>query len=195
MAHADPGGRNIEKNTWSKNKEGTWTLLASYPGSAQLFIACSMEKRRKAGWGLGTRLNSTVLESRRVLLLSSNPEFYLQRFRLQVVLNMDPHSNPRRGLKSAQEQEGRWHRKNERGRAWRAAETAEQRSKRLRKRRERNRARPAAQTAGERQATSEQRGPEERERRLQRMSTNQQERLAVETPPRREKTQFCVNYM
>ena len=67
---------------------------------------------------------------------------------------MDAHSNPRRALKSAQEQEDRrWHRK-ERDRVRRAAETAEQRSKRLRKWRERDRARCAAQTASERQATS-----------------------------------------
>ena len=137
----------------------------------------------------------TVLESRRVLLLSSTPEFHLQRFRLQVVLNMGAHSNPRRGLKSAQEQEDRRRCRNERDRARRAADTAEQRSERLRKRRERNRARRAAQTASERQATSRQRStcerermaaesPEERER-LQRMSTNQQKRLAVETPEER----------
>ena len=44
----------------------------------------------------------TVFESRRVLFLSSNPEFYLQRIRLQVVLNMDAHSNPRRTLKSVE---------------------------------------------------------------------------------------------
>ena len=85
-----------------------------------------------------------VLKSR-VLFLSSNPEFYLQCSRLQVVLNMETHSNPRRALKSAQEQEDRrWYR-NERDRAWRAAETAEQRSERLTKRRERDRARCAAQ--------------------------------------------------
>ena len=48
IAHADPCGRNIEKNAWSNNKDGTGTLRYS-----------------------------TVLESRRVLLLSSNPEFYL----------------------------------------------------------------------------------------------------------------------
>ena len=87
---------------------------------------------------------STVLESR-VLFPSSNPESYLQCFRLQVVLNMDTQSNPRRALKSAQEQKDRRHRRNERDRAWRATETAEQRSKRLTKRRERDRARRAAQ--------------------------------------------------
>ena len=37
-----------------------------------------------------------VLESRRVLFLNSNQEFYLQRFRLQIVLNMNAHSNPRK---------------------------------------------------------------------------------------------------
>ena len=36
-------------------------------------------------------LNSTVLESRRVPLLSFNPQFHLQRFRLQVILNMGAH--------------------------------------------------------------------------------------------------------
>ena len=62
---------------------------------------------------------------------------------------MDAHSNPRRALKSAQEQEDRRRRRNERDRARRAAETAEQRSERLRKRRERDCARRAAQTASE----------------------------------------------
>ena len=72
---------------------------------------------------------------------------------------MDAHSNPRRALKSAQEQEDRRRRRNERDRARRAAETAEQRSERLRKRRERDHARRAAQTASESQATSQQRLP------------------------------------
>ena len=112
---------------------------------------------------------------------------------------MDAHSNPRRALKSAQEQDWRW-RRNERDRARCAAETAEQRSERLRKWKERDRARCAAQTASERQATSQQRStresermaaetPEERERRSQRMSTNQHERLAAETPKERERLQ------
>ena len=95
--------------------------------------------------------NSAVLESR-VLFLTSNPEFYLQCFRLQVVLNMDTQSNPRRALKSAPDQEDHRQRRNERDRARRAAETAEQRTERLRKRRERDHARYAAQTASERQA-------------------------------------------
>ena len=37
-----------------------------------------------------------VLESRRVLFLNSNQEFYLQRFRLQIVLNMNAHSNSKK---------------------------------------------------------------------------------------------------
>ena len=77
---------------------------------------------------------------------------------------MDAHSNPRRALKSAQEQEDRRRRRNKRDRARRAAETVEQMSERLRKRRERDCARRAAQTASERQATSQQRSPRERER-------------------------------
>ena len=32
--------------------------VASFPGPAQLSIACSTEKRRKAGRGLGTRLET-----------------------------------------------------------------------------------------------------------------------------------------
>ena len=99
IAHADSCGRNIEKNTWSKNKDCTRTLRYS------------------------------SLQSGRVLLLSSNPESYLQRFRLQVVLKHGCHSNPRRALKLAQEQEDRRRRRNERDRARRAAETAEQRPK------------------------------------------------------------------
>ena len=95
-----------------------------------------------------------VLQSR-VLLLSSNQEFYIQSFSLQVLFNMDTHSNPRRALKSVQEQEDwRW-RRNEGGRARRAAETVEQKSKRLRKRRQRDRARRTAQTASKGQATSQ----------------------------------------
>ena len=95
-----------------------------------------------------------VLQSR-VLLLSSNQEFYIQNFSLQVLFNMDTHSNPRRALKSVQEQEDwRW-RRNEGGRARRAAETVEQRSKRLRKRRQRDHARRTAQTANKGQATSQ----------------------------------------
>ena len=35
-----------------------------------------------------------VLESRRVLFLSSNSEFYLMRFRLQVVLTWMPTATP-----------------------------------------------------------------------------------------------------
>ena len=87
---------------------------------------------------------SMVLESR-VLFLSSNPEFYLQCSRLQVVLNMETHSNPRRALKSVQEQEARRRHRNKRDRARRAAETVEQRSERLTKWRERDCARCAAQ--------------------------------------------------
>ena len=139
--------------------------------------------------------NYTVLEYKSVLLLSSKPEFYLHRFRLQVVSNMDAHSNPRRALKSTQEQDRQRHR-NERDKAQRAAETAEQRSERLRKWRKTDHARCAAQTASERQATSQQRSthehermaaetPENRERRIQWMSTNQHKRLAVETPEER----------
>ena len=94
--------------------------------------------------GQGRYSISTVLESR-VLFLSSNPEFYLQCSRLQVVLNMETHSSPRRALKSAQEQEDRRRPRNERDRARHAAKTAEQRSERLTKRRERDRARHAAQ--------------------------------------------------
>ena len=75
---------------------------------------------------------------------------------------MDTHSNPRRAVKSAQEQEDRR----------RGAETKEtvldelqrQRNERLRKRREKDRARRAAQTASERQATSQQKSLRERER-------------------------------
>ena len=100
----------------------------------------------------GRYSNSAVLKSR-VLFLTSNPEFYIQCFRLQVVLNMDTQSNPRRALKSAQEQEDRRQRRNERDRARRAAEIAEQRGERLRKWRERDRARCAAQTASEKQVT------------------------------------------
>ena len=84
---------------------------------------------------------------------------------------MDAHSNPaRRTLKSVQEQEDRRRRRNERDRAWRAAETAEQRSEILSKRRERNCAKCAAQTASERQVTSQQR------------STRERERMAAKTP-------------
>ena len=65
------------------------------------------------------RRYSTVFVPRRVLFLASNPEFYLQRFRLQVILNMNTHSNPRRALKSAQERRSkdRRRRRNERDRA------------------------------------------------------------------------------
>ena len=49
--------------------------------------------KRTRGRSLRRRY-STVFTSRRVLFLASNPEFYLQRFRLQVVLNMNTHSNP-----------------------------------------------------------------------------------------------------
>ena len=110
---------------------------------------------------------------------------------------MDAHSNPRRALKSAQEQEDRRWRRNERDRARRAAETAEQRSERLRKRRERDRARRATPTAGERQATSQQKSTRERERMAAEttevMSTNQRERLAVETPEERELRLECCS--
>ena len=70
-----------------------------------------------------------------------------------LCVNMDVHSNPRRALKSVQEQEDWRRRRNERDRTRRAAETAEQRSERLRKRRERKHARCTAQTASERQVT------------------------------------------
>ena len=110
----------------------------------------------------------------RVLLLNPNCEFYIQRFSLQVLFNMDTQSNSRRARKSAQEREDwRWQR-NKRERARCAAETAEQRSKRLRKRRERDRARHSTQTASERQATS------------QWKSTRERERIATETPEERE---------
>ena len=72
--------------------------------------------------GQRIKTNSTVL--RRVLFLSSNPEFYHQYFRPQVILNMDAHSNPRKALKSAQEQEDQRQCRNERDRARCAAETA-----------------------------------------------------------------------
>jgi len=63
---------------------------------------------------------------------------------------MDVHSNPRRALKSAQEQEEqRWHR-NERDRAGHAAETVEQRTERkILNGEERDGARRTAQTASE----------------------------------------------
>ena len=132
------------------------------------------------------------------IFLSSNQWFYLQRFRLQVVLNMYAHSNPRIALKSAQEQEDRRWCRNERDRAWRAAETVEQRSERLRKWRERDHARHAAQTASERQATSQQRSTrehermaaetsEEKETRSRQKSTRERERMAAETPEERER--------
>ena len=113
---------------------------------------------------LNNKDSTTVLKSKRVLLLSSNPDFLFQRFRLQVVLKMDTCSNPRRALKSAQEQEDMWWHRNKRGRVRSAAETVEQRSEGLRKWRERDRARRTAQTASERQATSQQRSIHERER-------------------------------
>ena len=108
---------------------------------------------------------------------------------------MDPHSNPRRALKSAQKQEDRRPCRNERDRARCAPETAEQRNKRLRKRRERDCARRAAQTASERQATSQHRStrecermtaeiPEERERRLQEKSTREQQQHWNEPVPK-----------
>ena len=83
-----------------------------------------------------------------MLLLS---EFYLHRFRLQVLLPMDTHTSSRRALKLAQRL----------------------RNKGARKQRERRRARQAAQTASERQATSQWKSirelgaetPEERETR------------------------------
>ena len=53
---------------------------------------------------------------------------------------MDSLKSSRRGLKSAQKQEDRRRRRNERKRAGRAAVTAEQSNERLRKRRERDRA-------------------------------------------------------
>ena len=53
-------------------------------------------------------------------------EFYSQCFSLHVLFNMDTQSNPRIMLKPVQEQEDRQQPRNERDRAWRAAETAEQ---------------------------------------------------------------------
>ena len=50
-----------------------------------------LAKYRKTNARSKNKDGSTVLESRRVLLLSSNQEFYLQLFRLQVVLNVDAH--------------------------------------------------------------------------------------------------------
>ena len=55
---------------------------------------------------------NTVLElfgiqSRRVLFLSSNPEFYPQCLWLKFFSNMDAYSSPRRTFKSTQEQENR----------------------------------------------------------------------------------------
>ena len=82
---------------------------------------------------------------------------------------MDAHSNPKRALKSAQEQEDRQRCRNERGRST-CCRDSEQRGERLRKRRERDRARRAAQTASERQAASHQ------------ISTSEHERMAAETP-------------
>ena len=65
-------------------------------------------------------------------LLSLNSEFYLHRFRLQVLLSMDTQSSYRRALKPAQKREVAedWRRpRNERvDRVRRAAETSEQRS-------------------------------------------------------------------
>ena len=120
----------------------------------------------------------TVLESR-VLFLSSNPEFYLQCSRLQVVLNMETHSNQRRALKSAQEQEAWRRHRNERDRARRATETTEQRSERLTKQREKDHARCTAQLLVKDKlphirkvpvnAKEWQLKPEERETRLQRI--------------------------
>ena len=83
---------------------------------------------------------------------------------------MGTQSNPRRALKSAQEQDDRRRRRNERDRGRCAAETAEQRSERLRKRKERDRARRAAQSVSKRQAASQQK------------STRERERMAAETP-------------
>ena len=71
---------------------------------------------------------------RPIVCQTISPEFYLQRFSLQVLLNMATRSNPRRTLKSAQEQEDQWRRRNKRERARRVAE---QKSKRLKKRQER----------------------------------------------------------
>ena len=115
------------------------------------------------------------------------------------------HSNHRRALKSAQEQEDWWRCRNERDRARHAAETAEQmqRSERLRKRRERDCARCTAQTANERQVTSQQgsthecermaaKTTEEKDQRLQRMNTSTKGWQLK--PLKRENTQFCVNY-
>ena len=76
-------------------------------------------------------------------------------FRVLLLTFLLTWSNPKRALKSAQEQEDWQRRRNKRDRARRAAETAEQRSERLQKRRERDHARHAAQTVSERQATSQ----------------------------------------
>ena len=58
--------------------------------------------KRTRGQRIKTVLELCGAQSRRVLLLSSNPEFFLQRFRLQVVLptaTLEELSNQRRSKK------------------------------------------------------------------------------------------------
>ena len=58
--------------------------------------------KRTRGQRIKTVLELCGTQSRRVLLLSSNPEFFLQRFRLQVVLptaTLEELSNQRRSKK------------------------------------------------------------------------------------------------
>ena len=74
-----------------------------------------------------------VLESRRVLFLSSNSEFYLQHFRLQVVLTWMPTVTPvisRMAAETPEEREGRLQQKSTREREKMAAEAPEERERR-----------------------------------------------------------------
>ena len=82
-------------------------------------------------------------------------EFYLHRFRLQVLLPMDTHTSSRRALKLVQEQEVAEDRRRPRNERQSSTCCRSERlwNKGVRKRRERSRARHAAQTASERQAT------------------------------------------
>ena len=86
-----------------------------------------------------------------MLLLS---EFYLHRFRLQVLLPMDVHTSSRRAIKLVQEQEVAEDRTAQK-RETELDVLQRLRSKGARKRRGRGRGRHAAQTASERQATSQ----------------------------------------
>ena len=72
-------------------------------------------------------LNSSADEILKRTLVEVS-EFYLHRFRLQVLLPMDTHTSSRRALKLVQEQEVAEEPRNKRDRAQRAAETSEQRS-------------------------------------------------------------------